>query len=584
MISRTGWPKKSLAAAAALAAIWFWHDMEKFAHLAANGYWPPSENPRSAQANRRQAAILAEIGEFKGSHDWAGEYGTSSGLSGDSLLVAPKSGYVCNTWYDFSVEEETRRWGSVRQQGPVLHLTGGGVDEPERCMLAQNEMWLARWGPRRYLLAPNRIMAFVNDVNDVNDGSEPRFSGRGFNLLREGDERKPAPGKPILPPGFARGLLSEPIDATVVSVGALTKRTDGDGERISTPRKYPVVLSAGRARGAMNGMEFHSEEISTGWRATVDTVKADSSLAWAVIWGNDPPPKVGEKVSTRPAFRRRKLQVEEPIRLRVRRLSSSSFPPLGDGPWNEYALPTQAAPPDIRLIPVAAIEWFGAAEELYDWKTMIGEMGEKAAAMGANLLILPHDAKPSKGRYPVTATGRIYRVEHAGHPLESEAFSCGNQGWRSAFDWSLARRKSNLMRHSYVREIERARTKVLGRALRMSEEELDRWPRMRIEQLTPNQREALARFYGLKGDRGPIIDNLTGERDSALQTELAAAEKYVRRTMAAAHAEYQRLNEELERDREIAKKKAEAKQLEEDLQRQRKWDRMHQRKSPPPKL
>ncbi len=72
------------------------------------------------------------------------------------------------------------------------------------------------WGPRLYLVPEDRLLDFVNAINQ---GQEPRNRLFGNFYLREGDEKIPVSGNPTLSSQWQEYLLTEPIVGKIVQIG-----------------------------------------------------------------------------------------------------------------------------------------------------------------------------------------------------------------------------------------------------------------------------------------------------------------------------------------------------------------------------
>jgi hypothetical protein len=97
-----------------------------------------------------------------------------------------------------------------------------------------------RWGERLYLIPPDELLDFCNEVND---GGEPRSDAHGLVLLRQDDWTLPVSGRPELPEPFQAYLLSEPVRGNLVK---------GDGERAG-------IVDRGSSQGLRPGMVLYSQ-------------------------------------------------------------------------------------------------------------------------------------------------------------------------------------------------------------------------------------------------------------------------------------------------------------------------------------
>jgi hypothetical protein len=243
-------------------------------------------------ANAKRDTILAEI-KALGDHEWAGEYYAGDGLGVNiSLAIAPDSGYVfewhgCLGLYDRNYGSATWSDGRIRLSFTFDNKRGGfrGI-APVFIPVS--------WGPRRYLIPEDDAVGFCNSVND---GREPRMGIHGFYLLRRGDEKKDVAGFPNVPDRFRAYLLTEPIEATIVAVGAVTIRPSVAEWKF---KDTAVTLDAGTEKGVRVGMEL----VVTQPEHTVQSVQITkvevqrSEAIMTQIGEEQPAPEAGWRVST----------------------------------------------------------------------------------------------------------------------------------------------------------------------------------------------------------------------------------------------------------------------------------------------
>lgn len=143
---------------------------------------------------------------------WAGEYFEGDGLGENVSLTVARGAGISATWFgcmglyganEGDVLELPAGRLEFRFNGP----NGGGGQGPFGRF--PTSVTLVRWGERRYLLADDQMMDFVNAMHE---GWEPRSDLHGMFLLARGDEEKPAPGLPGLPEGILAYLRSEPLE------------------------------------------------------------------------------------------------------------------------------------------------------------------------------------------------------------------------------------------------------------------------------------------------------------------------------------------------------------------------------------
>lgn len=168
-------------------------------------------------------------------HDLIGTYSCSDGFTNASYKIVDGSQYVFATWTDAGPGKmET---GSYTVKDDLIHIRVSAKSQgvynlldPEQAAQAYREfydpgaakvraskikteydMQVVRWGGRIYLVEPELLRQFVAAVNfEVEPGYESRragFPARFF--LREGDEKKPLTGRPLLPDAWNK-VLREP--------------------------------------------------------------------------------------------------------------------------------------------------------------------------------------------------------------------------------------------------------------------------------------------------------------------------------------------------------------------------------------
>jgi len=247
-----------------------------------------SRGAKAASA-AKQELINQELETLSG-HTWAGNYYHGDGLGVNVALgLAPKSGFAftwngCLGLYDLNYGEAIEEDGRIKLVFKFPNDRRGfqGI-APELIPIV--------WGERHYLIPSDEVVSFANAVNA---GFEPRESLWGRFLLRRGDEGKPAPGQPILPPEYSAYLLKEPIKAEILSIKASRLQ--------NTTRITKVILNVGSAQRVKQGMEFYVYLPSSiaEW-ATITAVNSSNSEGEIVEYAvdeNTPPPTLDWKLST----------------------------------------------------------------------------------------------------------------------------------------------------------------------------------------------------------------------------------------------------------------------------------------------
>jgi hypothetical protein len=225
-----------------------------------------ARNYITAQVRREQ--ILREI-ESLGPHAWAGEYVADnyercgSVEERESISIAPRGGFVWT--YQLAGNHPAARFA----YGDVVSASANSIrvdvasdrgirhDRGERWRTLNFPLELipVRWGERRYLVPANRVVELCNDYNW--GCSRMRYFlpllGGGSNS----DERDRVDGVPILPPPYARWVLSTPIRARVT---ALSEPKVVESFSTSHPPEFTYecggLIDAGALDGLVPGMEL----------------------------------------------------------------------------------------------------------------------------------------------------------------------------------------------------------------------------------------------------------------------------------------------------------------------------------------
>jgi hypothetical protein len=236
-----------------------------------------------AEAKARRARIEEELRGLEG-HPWAGEYRRGMGLGFSSRFsLSPATGYVAETHSCTGLV--SRGYGSLAEEAGALsfhsHLA---PDKPPMRFL------LVRWGERSYLVHPDDLVGFCNEVNS---GWEPRTFDLGGTLLRTGDEQKPAPGDPTVNGQRVSCVLAGPVQARVTDVGPEKRVTEYGLEQ----RVVDVTLDIGRRRGILPGMWFDALVEGDQRQAKILDVDGEFSRARIQLPDQDrsPPPRLGDE-------------------------------------------------------------------------------------------------------------------------------------------------------------------------------------------------------------------------------------------------------------------------------------------------
>jgi hypothetical protein len=256
---------------------------------------PDNLEAASGDITARRDRVMAELKSLADQKDlpadhwarqWAGTYYVGDGLGMNvSITVAPKSGIVytwsgCLGLYDGNHGDVLGTFDDDGDGKPdglkvkwALQLQGGYHFDSEKYYFVR---WTGPQGsPGRFYLVPEAQMIKV--VNNYNQGGYARngmyHAPRKYDRSGGEDPHAAAPpvvGVPLLPPKWAKMLITAAVDAKVTSVtpGATKKVTDNvDGTEAR------VTLDKGRADGLYLGMEVQVGDLmSDSGSLTIDTL------------------------------------------------------------------------------------------------------------------------------------------------------------------------------------------------------------------------------------------------------------------------------------------------------------------------
>ena len=232
------------------------------------------------KTDKHWGRVLADMRQA-GEHRWAGYYYWGDGLGANvTLVLAPNEGFVYQWSGCLGVYAENR--GAIVEEGGVLELRPE-VMEGDNFRLPRN-LRLVKWGERRYLIDPNRIIAFCNEINS---GREPRSGPYGSYFLDKPEA--PAKGEPDIPRDFLGFILKQPLNPRVVAVTNVTEAPDMEDW---TKRITHVTLDMGRLDGVFVGMSLHLPDYRTLNDIEVTAVEDRSCQAVVIQRGS----KLGRKL------------------------------------------------------------------------------------------------------------------------------------------------------------------------------------------------------------------------------------------------------------------------------------------------
>jgi len=248
--------------------------------LIAQTFYDDPKWQAQAEARKRIEKIKNEIKTLNG-HPWAGAYYEGTGFGRNvSFYIAPKAGFVFECGGDMGFVD--RNYGAVSFENGLVRINPVFPNTWEGLGGIAVEFLPVAWGERHYLVPPDEIVGFCNDINY---GREPRSSPNGFSLLRRGDEEIAVTGHPDLPEKYRAYILEKPVMATVISVGESGTETD----KYTTYNLTTATISAGSNQGLLPGMRMYlvnpPRNEKGGWVQTgsIDIVEVGESSAKVLV-------------------------------------------------------------------------------------------------------------------------------------------------------------------------------------------------------------------------------------------------------------------------------------------------------------
>lgn len=253
-----------------------------------------AENGRLQNRERRIDAELAALdrtalADGDWAKEWAGTYYTGDGLGMNvTIKIAPKAG-ITFTWHGCMGLYDANH-------GDIAGAFEGGISvrlaidvKASTFAYMSEKLYFVRWGARRYLVPESRMLELVNNYNDggfARDGmySIPlRFDGQ---VTRQ---RCPEPpGRPQLPPQYAKLIIEKPLRITISKVTPHPNREVTDGVEVTD---CTVEIVGGQDQGVFVGMEIPFERHLTFGKIRIDRVDAAISHGTLSLFGrrNEPP-------------------------------------------------------------------------------------------------------------------------------------------------------------------------------------------------------------------------------------------------------------------------------------------------------
>ncbi len=229
--------------------------------------------------------MLRLTDELRGSSSlpaWAGEFRHGDGMGVNKrMVIAPQGGFAA-TWhgclglYAFNT-------GTAILDGGAVRLAFNEKNDFAGVRAFGEKFIPVKWGDRRYLIAEDEMIEFVNGVNSGLEGGRDRSIGF---LLNAEDEQKSARGVPELPAPYRSLLLAQPIR------GKLTALLSG-----ANPDR--AKLNLGRKHGVFEGMTFHTQDAGLFGHAKVVHVLETESEVVVDLYGEKETAFIGQRFSSR---------------------------------------------------------------------------------------------------------------------------------------------------------------------------------------------------------------------------------------------------------------------------------------------
>ena len=283
-------PPKDSPAAAPRAA---WQDA--YARVQAE---EPALEKREARIDAELAALdRAALKDDEWAKTWAGTYYTGDGLGMNVLIkIAPRSG-LTYTWHGCMGLYDANH-GDIVESGPGWVKVKLAIDPAQTPYgFVSPRVFLVRWGERQYLVPESQMLELVNNYNE---GGFPRSEMYGIPLKFEGNpQRTPEPpGRPELPPEYARLVIDKPLRLRFVKVTALPERAVTGMVRAL---ECLLELEGGQDQGVFRGMEVWYRNGRSSGKIVIEKMDATSSEGRLTLFGTGigdmRPPVVGTELA-----------------------------------------------------------------------------------------------------------------------------------------------------------------------------------------------------------------------------------------------------------------------------------------------
>lgn len=242
----------------------------------------------------RQLAVSIELERAADSPEWAGTYFRGSGRGGESISLAPGSGFATVATGCIDI---LTNCGEVKTSGALLELAPRFEPERYGAEIYGDRLMIVPWGARRYLVPLERLDVFVSDIN-LGRFETDRYRWAPADarwLALERTRHEPLVGAPQLPPEHAAHILATPIDGIVLGSRALPEEL----HLATFWRDYELELDRGSADGMWIGMRIALLGPRGLEDARVVAVSEHGSIATVRAHGEHRAVRTGSEWSTR---------------------------------------------------------------------------------------------------------------------------------------------------------------------------------------------------------------------------------------------------------------------------------------------
>ena len=238
------------------------------------------ERGRLDERDRRIVAELAgldraTLADGDWAKEWAGTYYTGDGLGMNvTIKLAPKAG-VAYTWHGCMGLYDANHGDIVEpfNDGVVVRMAIN--TQASIYSFMSEKLYFVRWGERRYLVPEAKMLQLINNYNEGGYARREMYSiPLRFEEQVERTHRTEPPGRPQLPPEYARLIIEKPLRLKISKVTSQPPREVTPGVEVT---KCAIEFEGGQDQGVFIGMEMPFECGRTSGKIRIDLVNATSA-------------------------------------------------------------------------------------------------------------------------------------------------------------------------------------------------------------------------------------------------------------------------------------------------------------------